>query len=149
MITENQKPIDPELFELLYQIDQANDTEKVVELVEKYGKKYSYFTDYLRCAFDDTIEFLLPEGRPPYTPAHEAGAPTTWRKRHLDLGYFVKGMKADAMNPVKRETMFIGLLESIHPEDALHVSNLLSKKVEVSGLTKEVVQEALPGLLKK
>ena len=150
MITENQKAaVQPELFEILHKIDQEDDMHKIIDLVKDYGSKYSYFTDYLRCAFDDTIEFLLPEGRPPYTPAHEAGAPTTWRKRHLDLGYFVKGLKADAMNPVKRETMFIGLLESIHPEDALHISNLTSKKVEVSGLTKKVVKLALPNLLKK
>lgn len=149
MISEHSIPVKPELFELLEKIDKEDDTAKIVELVRIFGAKYNYFTDYLRCAFDDTIEFLLPEGRPPYTPSHESSYPSTWKKQHMQLAYFVKGLKADGMNPVKRETMFIQMLEGIHPEDALHISNLPSKRVEVSGLTKEVVQEALPNLLKK
>ena len=148
MITEHTTEIKPELYELLEKIDQADETSKVIELVQTYGSKYSYFTDYLRCAFDDTIEFLLPQGRPPYTPSNESAYPSSWKKKHLQLAYFVKGLKADSMNAVKRESMFIQLLESIHPEDALHISNLTSKKCTVSGLTKEVVQEALPNLLK-
>lgn len=148
MITENTTPINPELHVLLEKIDRADETKDIVELVKEYSK-YNYFTDYLRCAFDDSIEFLLPEGCPPYTPCNESSYPSSWKKKHMLLAYFVKGLKADGMNAIKRETMFIQLLESIHPEDALHISNLTSKKCDVSGLTKEVVEAAIPNLLKK
>ena len=42
--------------------------------------------------------------------------------------------------------MFIGMLESIHPEDAVHIVEMTEKKTSTSGLTKEVVQKALPNL---
>ena len=136
----------PELYEVLQQIDQAETDSQVVELIKKFGEKYSWFTDYLRCLFDEKIQFNLPPGTPPYTPAHEAQYPSSWHRRHMDLGYWVKGMKGDQMNPIKRESHFIGMLESIHPEDAVHIVHMTQKRSEVAGLTKEAVKEALPNL---
>ena len=136
----------PELYEVLEQIDQAETEGQVVELIKKFGEKYSWFTDYLRCLFDEKIQFNLPPGTPPYTPAHEAQYPSSWHRKHMDLGYWVKGMKGDQMNPIKRESHFIGMLESIHPEDAVHIVHMTQKRSEVAGLTKEAVKEALPNL---
>ena len=147
MITEQHPGTrTPELYEVLQQIDQAESEEQVVELIKKFGEKYSWFTDYLRCLFDEKIQFNLPPGTPPYTPAHEAQYPSSWHRRHMDLGYWVKGMKGDQMNPIKRESHFIGMLESIHPEDAVHIVHMTQKRSEVAGLTKEAVKEALPKL---
>ena len=149
MITEQQqgKRV-PELYEVLELIDQAADKEKIVEIVESYGKRYTWFTDYLRCVFDEGIQFNLPPGKPPYTPSHEAQVPSSWHRQHIQVGYFVKGLKGDDLNAIKRESMFIRLLEGIHPEDALHIVGMTEKKTSASGLTKEAVQQALPNLIK-
>lgn len=147
MITERQQgAYVPELYEVIQLIDKAKSKEEVVEIVKKYGEKYSWFTDYLRCLFDDKIQFLLPAGRPPYTPSHEATYPLTWKKEHLKLGYWVKGLKGEDVNAIKRETMFINTLECIHPEDALLIADMVDKK-SPDRLTKEVVEAALPNLL--
>ena len=148
MITENSPGRKPELYEMLEKIDKAQSRDERVKLVREYGKKYQPFNDYLRCIFDETIEFALPKGRPPYTPAGEM-PPSSWHKRHLDLKYFVKGLSAEQVNTIKREAMFIGVLESIHEEDALHISLISEKKCLVNELDSEIVEEALPGLLKK
>ena len=147
MITEQQqgKRV-PELYEVLNLIDDAEDEAKAVELIKKFGERYSWFTDYLRCLFDEKIEFNLPPGWPPYTPAHEAHYPSSWHRKHMDLGYWIKGMKGDQMNSIKRESHFIGMLESIHPEDAVHIVHMTEKKTNVGGLTKKVVKKALPNL---
>ena len=47
----------------------------------------------------------------------------------------------------KRENIFIGLIEGIHPSDAKLVIDMINKRVP-KGLTREIVQEAFPGLLK-
>lgn len=149
MITETQTgKTRPELYEMLEAIDKADTRTEVLKLVEGYGKSYQCFNDYLRCIFDETIEFSLPKGRPPYTPASQASVPSSWHKKHLDLSYFVKGLGRDGMNQIKRESFFIQMLESIHPDDALHISLIASKECKVSGLSVEVIEEALPGLLK-
>ena len=147
MITEQQpgKRV-PELYEVLQLIDQAEDDAQAIKVVKEYGEKYSWFTDYLRCVFDPNIQFNLPPGKPPYTPAHEAQYPSSWHRKHMDLGYWIKGMKGDQMNPIKRESHFIGMLESIHPEDAVHIVHMTEKRSEVAGLTKKVVKLALPKL---
>ena len=149
MITETQQgKTRPELFEMLEAIDKADTRDEIVKLVKGYGSAYQAFNDYLRCVFDESIEFALPKGRPPYTPSSGASVPSTWHKKHLDLPYFVKGLGRDDMNQIKRESFFIQMLESIHPDDALHISLIASKECKVSGLNAEVVEEALPGLLK-
>ena len=56
----------------------------------------------------------------------------------------------DARNVLKakRESIYIRLLESIHPLDAKVVINMVSKKA-IKGISKAVVQEAYPGLIQK
>ena len=144
MITEDQQThVRPELFEMLDQIDKSDD---VAETVRTFGKKYSSFTDYLRCLFDDRIEFLLPEGKPPYRPADPSAVPSTWHKKHMDLKFFVKIGVTDGMSQIKREMKFIGMLESVHPEDALILVDMVQKKTPSKKLTEEVAKEVFPNL---
>ena len=144
MITESQPGTTRvELYEILDLIDKSDD---VKETVQKYGKQYSSFTDYLRCVFDERIEFLLPDGKPPYRPAPPQSVPSTWHKKHMDLKYFVKVGVSDGMSQIKREMKFIEVLESIHPEDALIIIEMIKKKTPSKKLTEEVVKEALPKL---
>ena len=50
------------------------------------------------------------------------------------------------MPAFKREAVFIGLLESIHPQDAKHVVDMINKTAP-KGVTKAVVTMAFPELL--
>ena len=145
MITENQTGtnVRVELFEMLDLIDKADDP---VTIVKQLGNTYSSFTDYLRCVFDEKIQFNLPEGKPPYHPAKEPAS--TWHKQHMQLGYWVKGLKGDEVNAIRREKMFLDCLESVHPEDALILVEMVSKKTTSEKLTREVVDEALPELIR-
>lgn len=145
MITENQPGISTrvELYEMLDLIEKSDEPET---LVAKFGKQYSSFTDYLRCVFDERIQFLLPDGKPPYRPADPSVVPSTWHKQHMNLKYFIKVGVTDSMSQTRRERMFIDMLESIHPEDALLVCKMIEKKTTSKKLTKELVQEVFPNL---
>jgi hypothetical protein len=104
--------------------------------------------DVCRGAYDKTLEFSLPEGKPPYNPNRPESVPSTLRKEHRNFGYFVKGLpQSEKITNMRRETMFIQLLESIHAEDAIIVLNMVAKKAPVKGLTKKIVEEAFPNLL--
>ena len=147
MITEQTNlSTRPELYQMLELIDKAKD-EDVVPLVKDLGSKYTSFTDYLRCVFDDKIQFLLPEGKPPYRPAEVPM--TTWHKAHMDLGFWVKGMKGENSNPIRREQIFINTLEGVHAEDALILVDMIQKKTPSKKLTKEVAVQAFPNFFKK
>lgn len=147
MITEQQPGTrTPELYEMIDKIAKAKDKEERVRLIRKFAALSSW-TDYLRCVFDDRIQFNLPGGNVPYTPAEEQSVPTSWHKNNTKLRYFVKGSrKSDPMHPLKRETMFIGLLEVIHPKDAEIIADMINKKAP-EGLEIEDVKEGLPKLL--
>ena len=147
MITEQQTgEYRPELFEI---IDEIEKTKDIVSTLKQYGSKYSSFTDYLRCVFDKKIQFLLPDGSPPYTPSNPASVPSTWHKKHMDLKYFIKIGTTDSMSQVKREHLFIQLLESIHPEDAVIVCQMVDKKTTTKKLTKDAVMKAFPNLIQE
>ena len=62
--------------------------------------------------------------------------------------YLVKGFAGDDLPGMKRETIFIGILEAIHPQDAEHVLLMLEKKPPVKGMTKKIIEEAYPGLIR-
>ena len=149
MITEQQPGTyhRPELFEILDLVDKTKTEDEAVEVLQKFGKQYTSVTDYLRCVFDDRIQFLLPEGKPPYAPADpNRGLPSTWHKEHMNLRYFVKMGVSDDVGQVKRESLFIRTLESVHPEDALILCKMIEKKTTSKKLTREVVDKAFPNL---
>ena len=145
MINEHTTKRRMELFEILNKIEMEKTKEKRVEGIRHFSRTYPSFNDYLRCLLDDRIIFDLPEGRPPFTPSHEVHHPTTWHKQHMRLGYFVKGGRE--VTAVKRESMWIGLLESIHPEDAVLIADVSDKRGGPDWLTKEIVEEAVPNLI--
>ena len=50
------------------------------------------------------------------------------------------------MNQVKRESIFLGLIESIHPKDAELVIAMINKQ-KPAGISRAVIEQAFPGLL--
>ena len=47
---------------------------------------------------------------------------------------------------MKREQIFIGVLEAVHPKDAELMLGMINKK-SIKGVTKKVVEEAFPNLI--
>jgi hypothetical protein len=105
--------------------------------------------DYIRGSIDPTITWLLPQGAaPPYTPCEEHNYPSNLLRETKKLAYFAKGSPmAEKLSSIKRETIFIGMLESIHPADALLMIDMINK-TKPKGITRAIVEEAFPGLLR-
>ena len=72
---------------------------------------------------------------------------TTLRKEWTKLYNFVKGGN-DALNSLRRETMFIQILEGLHPLDAEILCLVKDKKLyDKYKITKENVAEAYPSIV--
>jgi len=107
----------------------------------------------LKGSYDDSVQFNLPEGEPPYRkddapPGFEV---STIQKQGYYFKYFFKGGQGDRMPAVRREKMFIDVLESLHPDEAELVLTMKEKKLmgKYSGITPLLVTEAFPDLLVK
>lgn len=103
--------------------------------------------DIIRGSMDPTVQWNLPEGTPPYTASEEHNAPANLHRENTKFAYLVKGGKGDQLPAYKRENIFIGMLEGVDPNDAQLLVAMINKETP-KGLTKPVVEEAFPGLLK-
>ena len=129
------------------------------EILDKLGKikskkdKVSHLKEYnsdslrmvIKASFDPKIKWSLPRGEVPFRP-NEAPEGT----EHSMLSYEARKLYhyIEGGNPTitqnKRETMFVQLLESLHPDEA---DILVAAKDKVlhqkyKGLSKNVVMEA-------
>ena len=53
------------------------------------------------------------------------------------------------MNPLKRESLFLNLLETLHIEEAELLIAAKDKKLKSKGITKKLVRDAFPNLIVK
>jgi hypothetical protein len=60
------------------------------------------------------------------------------------MKYFVKG---NTLNTLKRENVFITLLESVSPEEAELLLMMKNRKLSYKGLTKKFIEDNFPELL--
>jgi hypothetical protein len=62
------------------------------------------------------------------------------------LPYFVKGFDGDNIHPIRREALFIQILEAVDPSDAKLLCEVIKQK-PLKGLTLALIKEAFPGLI--
>lgn len=136
-----------EVFEIFEKFSQLKTKKEKVEFLREQGNAVPAVKDVIRGAFDDRLEFILPAGKPPYTPNRPESVPSSLKKLHRQFGNYVKGARSSGMRQFQIEKQFIQMLESIHAEDALIVLDMVAKKPPVKGLTKKIVEEAFPNLL--
>jgi len=99
----------------------------------------------LRHMFDPNIKFLLPKGDPPFEPL-EFDEPGRLYVEARKFYLFVEGGHP-TITQMKRESLFISLLENVNKEEAKLLIAMKDKKSPIKGLTKNLVATAFPGLL--
>ncbi len=101
--------------------------------------------DILKGSLDPKVKWHLPEGAPPYQPSSHSEPMASILRENTKFRYFVKNNNID-ISQIKREQIFIGVLEAVHPKDAELVISMINKKSPVKGLTYKIVKEAFPDL---
>jgi len=129
--------------EILNKVSAKNKKADKIQLLKEH-ESFELKT-ILQGTYNPNVKFLLPEGDPPYTPNEPQSIPSTLGKQLKKMLYFV-APKGNDVNKIKRETIFIGLLEAIHPEDAKLILQMKDKK-PFKGISSAVVKEAFPNIL--
>ena len=139
-------PPNPLIYEILEAAGKARSKAEKIKILKDHDSWA--LRDVLRATYDLKVEFLIPDGEPPYTPNRPESVPTNLLRKNVDFKYIVKGGIREDMQSFKREKIYIGLLGSIHPEDAKVVINMVNRKKPGNGITEKVVKEAFPSLIK-
>ena len=164
-------PPNPFTFEVLSLASKQRSNAKKVEVLRKY--EHDSIKAIFIWNYDDSSISLLPPGEVPYsslkdeqnssgTLSTKIGQQTstmqfnntvnankgftTLRREWTKLYNFVKGGN-DKLNGLRRETMFIQILEGLHPLDAEILCLVKDKKLyDKYKITKENVSEAYPDI---
>ncbi len=171
-----QLPNNPFVFEVLDLVSRQRSKSKKIEVLRKYDDQS--LRRILVWNFDESIQSILPSGPVPYVgydeqntysgtlstklneeirQMHEHGnfslgvsdqqGHTTIRRESKNFYHFVRGGN-DGLSNIRRETMFINILQGLHPLEAEILCLAKDKKLSESyKITKEVVSEAYPNIV--
>jgi len=133
--------------EILRKVSNAKTKAEKIKILQTHNSQA--LRSLLIWNFDESVISMIPEGEVPYTPND---APVGTDHTRLEQEYkgfyrFVKGGQ-DSLKSLKRESMFVQLLEGLSEEEAellclVKDGNLNSKYKRI---TKAVVQEAFPAI---
>jgi len=140
--TKQELPPNPFVHEILELVSKQRSRAKKVEVLKKY-EDLSLKTLFI-WNFDDTVVSMIPPGEVPYNPNEvPVGTDhTSLRREYRHLYNFVKGGN-DGLSSLRRETMFIQMLEGLHPEEAKILCLVKDKNLQTKyKLTYDVVAEA-------
>ncbi len=172
--SEIELPTNPFAFEVLNLVSKQKSNAKKVEVLQKYGDLS--LKTILIWNFDESIISLLPIGDVPYASAGEqtsySGTLTSKiddavskmeelnssslgsmdqgrssiRKEYHMFYNFVKGGN-DGLSSLRRETMFINILQGLHPLEAEILCLVKDKKLQTKyKITLDNVKEAYPDI---
>ena len=168
-------PRNPFAFEVFDLVSRQRSKAKKIEALKKHEDLSLKIV--LIWNFDESVVSLLPDGDVPYAGfdetnsysgtlskkldlevrrMHETGSfslgatdgqgHTTIRREAKHFYRFIKGGD-DFMNKMRRETMFINILQGLHPLEAEIITLCKDKRLaEKYKITKEVVAEAYPDI---
>ena len=169
-------PKNPFAFEVFDLVSRQRSKAKKVEVLKKY--EHVSLKSLFIWNFDESVVSVLPEGEVPYVgyddqntysgslstkiseevrKMHEMSnfslgvsddqGRTTIRREFKHFYRFIRGGQ-DSLNAIRRERMFINILQGLHPLEAEIICLVKDKKLETKyKITKEVVAEAYPDII--
>ena len=167
-------PANPFVFEILNVVVKQRSNAKKVEALKKF--EHPCLKAIFIWNFDESLQSALPPGDVPYAAVDEMDSfkgtlsekiadavekmgelgsnslgsqdqgRSSIRKEYTKFYNFVKGGN-DGLSSLRRETMFINILQGLHPLEAEIVVLTKDKKLDTKyKITKEIVAEAYPDI---
>ena len=166
-------PINPFVFEILELASKQRSNSKKVEVLKTY--EHDSLKAIFIWNFDETVVSLLPVGEVPYGDVNDQNVysgtlsenlsreanggesatvqdlqgrgRTSLRKEYQNLYHYVKGGNNN-LSTIRREMMFINLLQGLHPKEAEILILVKDKKLQTKyKITLEIVKEAYPDIV--
>ena len=139
-------PKNPFVFEVLDLVSKQRSKAKKIEVLKMYehisqassnGTLSTKITEEVR-RMHETDSFSM--------GSSDKNGHTTIRREYKHFYHFIRGGN-DSMSNVRRETMFINILEGLHPLEAEVVCLCKDKNIsDRYNITKEIVSEAYPDI---
>ena len=104
----------------------------------------------LQLNYHPSVKWLLPPGAPPYTPSTEGDMTSNslhYEVKKLDYYTDPSPHSLDDLPMLRRESMFVSLLERLDPKDAKLLIDVKDGKLSYKGLTYKLVKDTWPDLL--
>ena len=165
-------PANAFVHEILSEVSKQRTSAKKVELLQKY--RNDGLTSILIWNFDDSVVSLLPEGEVPYAEAEDQSVysgtlsenlkkeayggesatgqdldgrgRTSLRNEYVNLYHYVSGGN-NSLTTIRRETMFINLLQGLHPKEAEILILVKDKKLtDKYKISFDCVKQAYPDI---
>ena len=137
----------PPIYKILEYVDSLKTKKEKIAVLQNH-KPNTVLLQLLKYAFDPNVKFDLPETDPPYKKLDDGsddnGNGLYREARRLYL--FIEGGNPN-LTKLRRETLFIQLIESLNEKDAQVLLAVKNKTLPYKGITKKLVEEAFPGLL--
>jgi len=143
---DQRLPSNPLLSEVLAKVSKQRTKAKKIQVLKE--NESLHLKSVLIWNFDDSVVSVLPEGEVPFDKNEApAGTEHTYlAHEHKVLYNFIKGGN-DFLKPVKREQLFLQLLEGLHSDEAEVICLMKDKKLtDKYKITKAVVTEAFPDI---
>lgn len=166
-------PTNPFIFEVLELTSKQKSNAKKVEVLKTY--EHDSIKTIFIWNFDETIVSLLPEGEVPYGNVDDQSVytgtlsenlikeasggesatgqdldgrgKTSIRREYQNLYHYVKGGN-NTLSSIRREMMFINLLQGLHPKEAEVLVLVKDKKLQTKyKITLDIVKEAYPDIV--
>jgi hypothetical protein len=134
------------IYEILNRVNAASGKKEKIEELRKHNDN-QVLKLLLKMSLDKGLRWKLPEGEPPYKPSPDVDQQGMLYNEFKKFYLFLDDPRSANVTPIKRENIFINLLEALHPEDAKIVLKVKDKKPLGKGITEKLVAEAFPGLL--
>jgi hypothetical protein len=132
--------------EILDLVSKQRSNSKKVEVLKEYEN--DALKSMLIWNFDESVISVLPSGEVPYKPNESPlGTDHSSLRREFKHFYnFVKGGN-DSLPSLRRETIFIQILEGLHPSEAEVLCLVKDKQLQSKfKITKDIVSEAYPDI---
>ena len=143
---EQRLPSNPLLSEVLAKVSKQRTKAKKIQVLKE--NESLHLKSVLIWNFDDSVISVLPEGEVPFDKNEApAGTEHTYLAHEYKVLYnFIKGGN-DFLKPVKREQLFLQLLEGLHEDEAEVICLMKDKKLTSKyKITKAIVEQAFPDI---
>lgn len=131
--------------EIINKIPELKKKEEKIDWLRKHDS--TPLRSILRLTYDkENVEFLIPNTPPPWKKNDYVGVEGMLYKETRRLRIFLKGGGYDDLNQIKREQLFISLLEDIDNSDAEMLANNVISQKPFKGLTEKTLVEAFPDI---
>ncbi len=146
--TVKDLPTNPSIVEILALVEETKGKQSKVDILKHFADrndvKYA-----LKAAFDERVQFTLPDGLPdgfvvgdPDTPEGAMDmAPERFIRVFKRMQYWVEGGRAQASQS-KREEIFLNTLRSLEKSEAEFLLEIKDKKMPFKSITKEICELA-------